>query len=164
MSLAAPSSPYRITSSLVLAARQFPRHRAAMLGFVCLVLICLAAALAPSIAPFDPVQIKLGAKLKPPSFEHWLGTDHFGRDVFSRLIWGGRTSLSVGVLVVAFAFVLGVPLGLADGEPGVPHPEPGMPAQLVIGTRPTPVLHQEQREPLLLVSVAGDLGMETLAA
>jgi peptide/nickel transport system permease protein len=115
MSLAAPSSPYRITSSLVLAARQFPRHRAAMLGFVCLVLICLAAALAPSIAPFDPVQIKLGAKLMPPSFEHWLGTDHFGRDVFSRLIWGGRTSLSVGVLVVAFAFVLGVPLGLASG-------------------------------------------------
>jgi peptide/nickel transport system permease protein len=115
MSLAAPSSPYRITSSLALAARQFPRHRFAMAGFVCLALICLAAALAPWIAPFDPVQIKLGAKLRPPSFEHWLGTDHFGRDIFSRLIWGGRTSLSVGVLVVAFAFTLGVPLGLASG-------------------------------------------------
>ena len=88
----------RIAGSLRLAARQFPRHRAAMLGLICLTLICLAAVLAPWIAPYDPVQIKLSAKLKPPSFEHWLGTDHFGRDVFSRLLYGGRTSLSVGLL------------------------------------------------------------------
>jgi peptide/nickel transport system permease protein len=86
-----------------------------MLGLICLALICLAAALAPWIAPYDPVQIKLAAKLKPPSFEHWMGTDHFGRDVFSRLLYGGRTSLSVGLLVVGFAFVMGVPLGLASG-------------------------------------------------
>src|SRR5215813_785175 len=105
----------RITGSLRLAARQFPRHRAAMLGLICLALLCLTAALATWIAPYDPVQIQLSAKLKPPSFEHWLGTDHFGRDVFSRLIYGGRTSLSVGLLVVGFAFVLGVPLGLASG-------------------------------------------------
>src|SRR5260221_4694161 len=110
-----PVAGPRIAGSLRLAARQFPRHRAAMLGFVCLSLICLAAALAPWIAPFDPVQIKLSAKLKPPSLEHWLGTDHFGRDVFSRLIYGGRTSLSVCVLVVAVDFALGVPLGLASG-------------------------------------------------
>jgi peptide/nickel transport system permease protein len=120
MAITAPSrsptaEPTRITGSLVLAARQFPRHRAAMAGLVVLVLICLAAALAPWVAPFDPIQIKLSAKLKPPSLEHWLGTDHFGRDVFSRLIWGGRTSLSVGLLVVVFSFVLGVPLGLASG-------------------------------------------------
>jgi peptide/nickel transport system permease protein len=105
----------RFAGSIVLAARQFPRHRAAMIGLICLVLICLASALAPYIAPFDPIQIKLSAKLKPPSLEHWLGTDHFGRDVFSRLLWGGRTSLSVGLLVVALAFVLGVPLGLVSG-------------------------------------------------
>ncbi len=89
-----------------------------MAGVALLLLICLASTLAPWVAPFDPVQIKLSAKLKPPSFEHWLGTDHFGRDVFSRLIYGGRTSLSVGILVVAFAFVLGVPLGLASGYLG----------------------------------------------
>ena len=91
MALAAPSPPAppvmppampqaRITGSLVLAARQFPRHRAAMIGLVLLVLICLASALAPWVTPFDPVQIKLGAKLKPPSLEHWLGTDHFGEE------------------------------------------------------------------------------------
>jgi peptide/nickel transport system permease protein len=109
------SPPDRFAGSLVLAARQFPRHRAATVGLVCLTLICLAAALAPWIAPYDPIQIKLAAKLQPPSLEHWLGTDHFGRDVFSRLVYGGRTSLSVGLLVVGFAFVLGVPLGLVSG-------------------------------------------------
>jgi len=117
LTVAAPGrlpSP-RFAGSIVLAARQFPRHRAAMIGLVCLVLICLVSALAPYIAPYDPIQIKLSAKLKPPGFEHWLGTDHFGRDIFSRLLWGGRTSLSVGLLVVAFAFALGVPLGLVSG-------------------------------------------------
>src|SRR4030081_465400 len=95
-----PVASPRIAGSLRLAARQFPRHRAALVGLVCLALICLAAALAPWIAPFDPVQIKLSAKLKPPSFEHWLGTDHFGRDVFSRLLYGGgarRPGCAAGV-------------------------------------------------------------------
>ena len=108
----------RFAGSLVLAARQFPRHRAAMIGLVLLLVVCLAAILAPGVAPYDPIQIKLGAKLKPPSFEHWLGTDHFGRDIFSRLLYGGRTSLTVGLLVVGFAFCLGVPLGLASGYLG----------------------------------------------
>jgi peptide/nickel transport system permease protein len=114
MTTVADTTP-RFAGSLVLAARQFPRHRAAMIGLLLLVLVCLAAILAPIIAPYDPIQIKLSAKLKPPSFEHWLGTDHFGRDIFSRLVYGGRTSLTVGLLVVGFAFCLGVPLGLASG-------------------------------------------------
>lgn len=104
-----------MAGSLQLAARQFPRHRAAMVGLACLVLVCLAVALAPWIAPYDPVQMKLSVKLQPPSFEHFFGTDHFGRDVFSRLLHGGRVSLSVAVLVVGFAFVIGVPLGLLSG-------------------------------------------------
>ncbi len=89
-----------------------------MAGLVVLVIICLASVLAPWIAPYDPVRIALSAKLQPPSLEHLLGTDHFGRDVFSRLLYGGRTSLSVGLLVVGFAFVLGVPLGLMSGYLG----------------------------------------------
>jgi peptide/nickel transport system permease protein len=107
--------PLQFRGSLALAARQFPRNRAALAGFIILALICLATALAPYIAPYDPIQIKLAMKLKPPSLEHWMGTDHFGRDVFSRMLYGGRTSLTVGLLVVGFAFVLGVPLGLASG-------------------------------------------------
>ena len=70
MSTAAPS--LRFAGSLVLAARQFPRHRAAMVGMFCLLAICLLTILAPAIAPYDPIQIKLSAKLKPPSLEHWL--------------------------------------------------------------------------------------------
>jgi peptide/nickel transport system permease protein len=105
--------PFQFRGSLVLAARQFPRNRAATAGAV--LLLCLAAIFAPLIAPFDPIQIKLSLKLKPPSLEHLMGTDHFGRDIFSRMLYGARTSLSVGLLVVGFAFALGVPLGLASG-------------------------------------------------
>lgn len=107
--------PLQFRGSLALAARQFPRNRAATIGMAILLTICLASAFAPWVAPYDPIQIKLSMKLKPPSFEHLMGTDHFGRDIFSRMLWGGRTSLSVGLLVVGFAFVLGVPLGLASG-------------------------------------------------
>jgi peptide/nickel transport system permease protein len=66
MTTVADTTP-RFAGSLVLAARQFPRHRAAMIGLVLLLLVCLAAILAPMVAPYDPIQIKLGAKLKPPS-------------------------------------------------------------------------------------------------
>jgi peptide/nickel transport system permease protein len=107
--------PFQFRGSFVLAARQFPRNHAAIAGAIFLLLICLGAIFAPLIAPYDPIQIKLAMKLKPPSPEHLMGTDHFGRDVFSRMLYGGRTSLSVGLLVVGFAFALGVPLGLASG-------------------------------------------------
>src|SRR5260370_28595519 len=127
----------RIAGSLRLAARQFPRHRAAMLGLICLALICLAAVLAPWIAPYDSVQIKLSAKLKPPSFEHLLGTDHFGRDVFSRLLYGGRPPLSRRLPGARFPVAMGLPPGPAPrslrrrGDPppvprvgSVPPPSP----------------------------------------
>jgi ABC-type dipeptide/oligopeptide/nickel transport system permease subunit len=107
--------PFQFRGSFVLAARQFPRNRAAMVGAVFLLLICLGAIFAPLLAPYDPIQIKLAMKLKPPSLEHLMGTDHFGRDIFSRMLYGGRTSLSVGLLVVGFSFALGVPLGLVSG-------------------------------------------------
>ena len=113
--MATRTLPLQVRGSLALAVQQFPRNRAATIGLVILLAICLTAAFAPWVAPYDPIQIKLSMKLKPPSFEHLMGTDHFGRDVFSRMLWGGRTSLSVGLLVVGFAFTLGVPLGLASG-------------------------------------------------
>ena len=108
----------RFESGARLAARQFLSNRAATASIICFVLICLAAILAPLVAPYDPTQIKLSAKLKPPSLEHLLGTDHFGRDMLSRLIWGARVSLMVGVGVVTFALSLGVPIGLAAGYLG----------------------------------------------
>jgi peptide/nickel transport system permease protein len=108
----------RSGTGLRLAARQFRRNPAAMAGLIVLVLFCLAAVLAPHIAPHDPVRLRLSAKLLPPSAEYWLGTDHFGRDVFSRLLHGARVSLSVGLLVIGFAAGLGVPLGLLAGLAG----------------------------------------------
>jgi peptide/nickel transport system permease protein len=98
-----------------LATRQLLRNPAATGGLVVLVLLCLAALAAPWIAPFNPVQIKLSAKLQPPSWVHLLGTDHFGRDVLSRLLFGARGSLSIGLLVVAFSTSIGVPIGMAAG-------------------------------------------------
>lgn len=108
----------RYESGARLATRQFLNNRAATVSIICFLLICLAALLAPMVAPYDPTQIKLSAKLRPPSWEYWLGTDHFGRDMLSRLIWGARISLLVGLGVVAFALSFGVPIGLAAGYLG----------------------------------------------
>jgi len=71
--------------------------------------------LAPVLAPYNPVAISLGDKVQPPSPSHWLGTDYFGRDVLSRVLYGGRVSLSVGLLVVVIAMAIGVPIGLGSG-------------------------------------------------
>ena len=101
-----------------LAGRQFLRNRAALAGLVILLLVAACVAFAPVIAPYDPVRISLSSKLRPPGLAHLLGTDYFGRDCLSRLLYGGRLSLSVGLLVVAFAFVLGVPIGLVSGFVG----------------------------------------------
>lgn len=101
-----------------LAFRQFLRNRAATVGLVCLLIICLLAIAAPLISPYDPAAIKLSEKLRAPSMLHWLGTDHFGRDVLSRMMWGARISLSVGITVVAFALATGVPIGLMSGYLG----------------------------------------------
>jgi peptide/nickel transport system permease protein len=101
--------------ALRIAARQFARNRAAVVSLACLVLICAVTVLAPVLAPYDPVKIQLASKLQPPSLLHWFGTDHFGRDVLSRVIYGGRVSLLVGLMVTGFTFAVGVPLGLASG-------------------------------------------------
>jgi peptide/nickel transport system permease protein len=82
---------------------------------VALALLVVAATLAPVLAPHEPTAIRLSDKLLPPSAAHWLGTDYFGRDVLSRVLHGGRVSLAVGLLVVAIAMAVGVPLALVAG-------------------------------------------------
>ena len=86
-----------------------------MLATVILVLIVLSAILAPWIVPHDPVRLAPAARLKPPGGEFWLGTDAFGRDLFSRIIYGGRISLVVGVAAAIIAVALGLLLGLLAG-------------------------------------------------
>lgn len=80
-----------------------------------LALIVLSALFAPWVVPHDPVRLSPAVRLKPPSDEFWLGTDAFGRDLFSRIIYGGRISLVVGVAAAILAVIFGLLLGLLAG-------------------------------------------------
>ncbi|NEA36356.1 oligopeptide ABC transporter permease [Streptomyces sp. SID13031] len=104
-------------SSAGLVVRRFLRHRVAVAGLVIVALLVLMAALAPLLAPHDPNRI-FDAFEAPPSADHLLGTDSVGRDVLSRLIYGSRVSMSVGVGAVAVYLVIGVLLGLLAGYYG----------------------------------------------
>lgn len=82
------------------------------LGALFLIVIMCFAAFAPLIAPFGPDEIDPVNRLLPPGGAHLLGTDHFGRDTFSRVVYGARLALLIGVGVVAFALATGVPIGI----------------------------------------------------
>ena len=86
------------------------------------ILICLgwilAAVLAPVVAPYDPIAQDLSLRLKAPSAIHWFGTDNFGRDIFSRVIYGGRYSLLAGCLSVIIAGIIGTFYGALAGYVG----------------------------------------------
>jgi peptide/nickel transport system permease protein len=84
----------------------------ALVGLMVLVCICLAALLAPVITPYDPSALEPIARLLPPSAAHWFGTDQFGRDTFSRVVYGTRLAILIGVGVVSFALITGVPAGV----------------------------------------------------
>jgi peptide/nickel transport system permease protein len=91
------------------------QHPLALAGCVLLVVFVLCAVLAPWLAPHDPAQLDLGARLLPPSAGHWFGTDELGRDVFSRTLYGARISLTVAVAVVGLSLAAGLVLGMAAG-------------------------------------------------
>lgn len=90
-------------------------NRAMLIGAVILVIVVLAALLAPWVAPYAPNKLSIVNKLKPPSMTNFFGTDEFGRDIFSRAIFAGRISLLVSLGVVAISTVLGVILGVLAG-------------------------------------------------
>ncbi len=87
-------------------------------GYVLVVLLILTAVLAPILAPADPITQVLSTRLKPPSAAHWLGTDQLGRDVLSRMIFGARISLLIGIVVVGIAGSVGTLVGLIAGYVG----------------------------------------------
>ncbi|MFT4063490.1 ABC transporter permease [Paraburkholderia sp.] len=102
-------------------------NRIAWIGLILLATVVLAAVFAPWISPHDPIQQDIAYRLDPPSAQHWLGTDSYGRDVLSRLIYGARISLLVGFLAVLIAMVVGSSLGILAGYLG------GWVDQLVMG-------------------------------
>ena len=100
--------------------KNLKRNKMALFGLIILVIIVLLAIFADQIANYDQVVIKqnLKMRLKPPSAQHWLGTDEFGRDIFARLIHGARVSLKVGLIAVGIAIVVGGFLGAIAGYYG----------------------------------------------
>jgi len=95
--------------------KRFLRDNRARIGIVIVVIMSLAALLAPVIARQSPIGIDLVHLLEKPSADHWLGTDIQGRDVWSRLVYGARVSLTVGLISQGIALLLGVSLGLLAG-------------------------------------------------
>jgi peptide/nickel transport system permease protein len=105
-------------TALRMAGRRFWRNANARTGFALVVFFALVAVLAPRIAPEGIDQENLVGRLKPPSAAHLLGTDELGRDIFSRVIYGARISMTVGFVAVAGALGTGALLGITAGYAG----------------------------------------------
>ena len=123
MSAIAAASPARSNALW----QALSRNRLSWVGIGLLLLIVLAAVLAPWLAPHDPLQQNIAYRLEPPSAEFWLGTDSYGRDVLSRLIYGARVSLLVGFVAILIAMCIGSALGILAGYVG------GLVDQLIMG-------------------------------
>jgi peptide/nickel transport system permease protein len=100
------------------AWRKFLRHRAAAISLAVLTLLTTAALLAPWIAPHNPEKLNVLRRLQGPSPTHWLGTDDVGRDVLSRLLYGGRVSLLVGLVSAGLSVTIGVLIGGLSAQAG----------------------------------------------
>ncbi len=98
--------------------RRFRKNKGAVIGLTFIVLVILVAILAPVLSPHDPLKQDILSRLEPPSSEYLLGTDELGRDVLSRLLYGARLSLAVGMSALGLGVVVGVTLGLISGYRG----------------------------------------------
>jgi peptide/nickel transport system permease protein len=100
------------------ALGRFASNRAALVSAIVLVFIILIAIIGPAIAPYDPVKIATGPRLAPPGREFLMGTDQFGRDIFSRVLYGTRLTMQASLIAVVIAAGIGIPLGLIAGYSG----------------------------------------------
>ncbi len=98
--------------------QEFLRHRVASVALRLIVVIVVASILAPHLTSYDPIGRNAKDKLTPPNADYILGTDALGRDVLTRILYGGQISLQVGFLSITLAATLGVPLGLLAGYSG----------------------------------------------
>ena len=102
-------------SEYMMVLKELWKNKLAVLGLTLLAVAILMAVFAPFISPYDPLEMNLELRAAPPSPEHLLGTDEFGRDILSRIIYGARPSLQVGFLSVTLALILSFPIGLISG-------------------------------------------------
>jgi len=112
---AAPS-PFAYFAKATLKA--FNTNKTSWIGLVVFLIVVVAALLAPVLAPFDPNDQNILEKLRAPTLDHWLGTDSFGRDTLSRLVYGARISLIIGVVSTLAAMVVGTAIGMLAGWHG----------------------------------------------
>ena len=111
-------SAYLRRTAAALAAgvyRAFNANKTSWVGLGLFLAVAALALLAPWIAPHDPLDQNILFRLRPPSAEHWAGTDSYGRDTFSRILWGARISLTIGLLAIGVAMVIGSVIGLVAG-------------------------------------------------
>ena len=108
--MTAPARPERPS-----ALGRLTRNRRSLIGGVAVVIMIAAGGLAPALAPQGYSAQSLLHRLQPPSAAHWLGTDGFGRDVLSRVIWGSRVSLEIGFVATALSLVVGTAVGSIAG-------------------------------------------------
>lgn len=114
----AQAQPAPSASYVRLIWRRFVTHRLAVAGAILLGTFALLAAFAPLLSPYSPSEPNLFNQLAPPSLQHPLGTDPLGRDVLTRLLYGGRVSLAVGVLSSLISVVIGIIVGAVAGYYG----------------------------------------------
>ncbi|MCV0349016.1 MAG: ABC transporter permease [Nitratireductor sp.] len=95
--------------------KAFNTNKTSWVGLGVFLMVAALAILAPWIAPYDPLDQNILFRLKPPSAEHWFGTDYYGRDTLSRILWGARISLAIGLLAIGSAMVLGTLIGMVAG-------------------------------------------------
>ncbi|HSR33875.1 MAG TPA: oligopeptide ABC transporter permease [Anaerolineae bacterium] len=95
--------------------RAYRRHKPAMVGTIIVLILALAAVFAPLLTPYDPEKTDLDHMLQPPSASHPMGTDELGRDLLTRILYGGRVSLSIGVMAMALAVLVGATIGGLSG-------------------------------------------------
>ncbi|MFD1413279.1 nickel transporter permease [Oceanobacillus jeddahense] len=108
-------SSYPTRSLFKLAANRFKKNKRAIIGLWIVVFFIILAIFAPLIAPYDPIEQNMAVMLESPSLEHLLGTDEFGRDILSRILYGAQISLAIGVVGVFIAVIIGVILGTISG-------------------------------------------------
>jgi peptide/nickel transport system permease protein len=96
--------------------RRLLRHRSFMIGFSVILLLTLAAVLAPLISPVDPSAMRVRLRFRPPSPQFWFGTDMFGRDVFTRVLYGARVSLFVGISVCVISGLCSAVIGVIAAQ------------------------------------------------
>ena len=103
------------SSQMSLVWSRFKKNKLALVGFIIVSIVIFIAIFAPLLTPYDPLETDPFNRLKAPSAEHWLGTDELGRDVLTRLFYGSRIALLIGVLIILFEGAIGILLGILSG-------------------------------------------------